>query len=109
MTALEYGYSHKEIALIATLVRYQSGKRPDKSYMEEYAPLLPEAKTIRALTYLLALGETLLSHHPRTIDFDLALEEEKLVVTPHKKKAYLTVESISAMGKGLLEIVYKEA
>lgn len=108
LTALEYGYSHEEIALIATLVRYQSGKRPDKSYLQEYAPLLPEAKSIRGLTYLLALGEALLAHHPRTIDFDLALEEEKLVVIPHKKKAYLTVESINAMNKSLLEVVFRE-
>ena len=108
LTALEYGYSHEEIALIATLVLYQSGKQPDKSYLETYAPLLPETKTIRRLTYLLALGEALLSHYPQTIDFDLSLEEEKLVVTPHKKTAYLTVESINAMSKGLLEVVFKE-
>ena len=109
LTALEYGYSHKEIALIATLVRFQSGKRPDKSYLQEYAPLLPAEKTIRGLIYLLALGEALLAHHPQTIDFDLALEEEKLVVTPHKKRAYLTAESINAMNKSLLEVVFREA
>jgi len=109
LTALEYGFTHEEIALIAMLVLYQSGKQVDKSYIEEYAVLLPSIDTIKKLTYLLALGEALLSHHPRSIDFDLRLEDEKLVVIPHHHASYLAAEAVAGMSKSPVNVVFKEA
>ena len=81
-SALEYGYTHEETLLIATLARYQNKKGPSKSHYERYGMLLPKESTLHHLTFILSLCNILLSHRPHTIDFTLELRKNHLHITP---------------------------
>ncbi len=107
LTALEYGYTHEEIALISMLVRFQLGKGVKKSTMAEYKKLLPSLESVQALSRLLALSDALLSHHPRNLDFELAFENKKLTVSYKNKMPYITQENVQALTCEALEIVFK--
>ncbi len=70
-SALEYGFSHKSITLIATLTKYAKSRLPASSHLKKYSALLPKEDTTNALSFLLSLSIALLSHRPRNIDFDM--------------------------------------
>ena len=106
LTALEYGYTHDEIALISMLVLYQLGRGVKKSYIEEYQSLLPSFKTIKQLSNILALSDALLAHHPSKIDFELSVEDDTLVVVSPKKMAYLAQESVDGIN-GEIEVEFR--
>lgn len=93
--SLEYGFSHKEIMSIATLVRYQNKKRMSKSHREKYAQLLPKEFVLDNLSFILLLSRTLLSHYPQNIDFDLKFESGTLYISAKKTPLYLAQEQIS--------------
>lgn len=57
MNDLEYGFSHDEMILIATLVRYHKKKLPKEKYYDQYASLLPPMKTLQWLSFILTLAE----------------------------------------------------
>jgi len=107
LTALEYGYTHEEIALISMLVLYQLGKGVKKSYIEEYQSLLPSTQTIKQLSNIMALSDALLAHHPSKIDFELTLEDALLVVISNKKSAYLAQESVHAIGSDEITVEFR--
>jgi len=92
--SLEYGFSHKEIMLIATLVRYQNKKLPAKSHREKYAQLLPNDHVLEHLSFLLQLSRILLSHYPQNIDFTLTFKADTLYVTAKRTALYLAQEQI---------------
>ena len=92
-SALEYGFSHSEIMLIATLTRYAQNKLPSKNHIKKYEQLLPKQKTINALSYLITLSISLLSHKPRNIDFNLKFSDGILYVES-KNSLYLSKEAI---------------
>ena len=104
LTALEYGYTHEEIALISTLVLHQLGKGIKKNYVAKYAVLLPSVETLQKLTNIMALADALLAHHPRVRDFDLDFEDDVLVIKSHKRVAYLAQESVMAIGQNTIEV-----
>lgn len=95
-SALEYGFTHSQTTLIATLLRYAKRKFPSDSHVEKYNSLLPDKKTLKYLSYLLSLSIALLSHKPRNIDFDLEFNDGVLKVNS-KNKLYLTQESVSKL------------
>ncbi len=95
-TALEYGFTHKSITLIATLAKYAKNKLPAESHLQKYAQLLPDAKTTNALSFLLSLSIVLLSHRPRNIDFELSFKDGILSVAS-QHNLYLVQESISKL------------
>ncbi|MCD6191153.1 MAG: Ppx/GppA family phosphatase, partial [Sulfurimonas sp.] len=70
-SALEYGFSHKSITLIATLTKYAKSRLPASSHLKKYSALLPKEDTTNALSFLLSLSIALISHRPRNIDFDM--------------------------------------
>ncbi len=70
-SALEYGFSHKSITLIATLTKYAKHRLPALSHLKKYSALLPKEDTTNALSFLLSLSIALISHRPRNIDFDM--------------------------------------
>ncbi len=107
LTALDYGYTHQEIALISMLVLYQLGKGVKKSYIEEYQVLLPSLQTIKQLTNILALADALLANHPSKIDFELSIEDGVLIVTSAKKRAYLVQESVGAIHSDDIEVEFR--
>jgi exopolyphosphatase/guanosine-5'-triphosphate,3'-diphosphate pyrophosphatase len=96
-TALEYGYSHETIMLISTLVRFQKRKRPSKAHRSEYESLLPDDRVLKRLSFLLALADALLAHHPRNIDFVLEYDNGELRVCGREKPLYLPQEQVAAL------------
>ncbi len=79
-SALEYGFTHKSITLIATLTKYAKNRLPASSHLEKYKDLLPKEKTTNALSYLLSLSIALLSHRPRNIDFEMEFTDGVLKI-----------------------------
>ena len=97
-SALEYGFSHDQIMLIATLTRYAKNKLPSETHIEKYRELLPNRKTIDYLSYLLSLSIILLSHKPKNIDFDINFLDGVIKVNS-KKSLYLTQEALKKVSE----------
>ncbi|MDD5158211.1 Ppx/GppA phosphatase family protein [Sulfurimonas sp.] len=93
---LEFGFTHKQITLISTLVKYAKRKLPSSSHINEFKPLLPDVKTLNTLNYILSLSIALLAHRPRNIDFELSFSNRKLLVTS-KKSMYLARDGVKAL------------
>ena len=74
-SALEYGFNHSQIMLIATLARYAKNKFPSARHVEKYKNLLPDKKTINYLSYIISVSIALLSHRPRNIDFTVEFKD----------------------------------
>jgi exopolyphosphatase/guanosine-5'-triphosphate,3'-diphosphate pyrophosphatase len=96
-TALEYGFTHEETILIATLTRYQNKKFPSQAHISYYASLLPESVTLNHLTFLLSLCNVLVAHRPRKIDFTLELQENILHVIPLNGEMHIAKERLSTI------------
>ncbi len=94
--ALEYGFTHKQTMLIATLSRYANRKNPSSAHIDKYGQLLPDIDTLNKLNYLLSLSINLLRHRPRNIDFDLSFKDGILEVNS-KYKLYLAKEGVSKL------------
>ena len=95
-TALEYGFTHSQMILIATLTRYAKNKLPSKNHIKKYKDLLPDTKTINSLSFLISLSIALLSHKPRNIDFELEFIDGVLKVKS-KNNLYLSKESVNKL------------
>ena len=97
-STLEYGFTHSQTLLIATLVRYAKRKLPSDAHIQNYGSLLPHRDTLNYLSYLLSLSIALLSHKPRNIDFDLKFDKGVLSVES-KNKLYLCKEAVEKLSK----------
>lgn len=94
--ALEFGFTHKEIILIATLAKYAKRKLPSSLHVEKFKDLLPDVQQLNSLSYLLSLSIALLSHHPRNVDFTISFENNELNIKS-KNSLYLAKESINRL------------
>ena len=94
--ALEYGFTHKQTLLIATLSRYANRKNPSTLHVEKYESLLPDNETLNKLNYLVSLSISLLRHRPRNIDFSLDFNSGVLSINS-KNKLYLAQESVKKL------------
>ena len=94
--ALEFGFTHKQIILIATLVKYTKRKLPSQSHIDKYSDLLPETEELNALSYILSITASLLSHRPRNIDFTLKFKNSELSVES-ENNLFLAKESIKKL------------
>ena len=92
-TALEYGFTHQEIILIATLTRYARNKLPSPKHLEKYEELLPKKEVTQRLSYLLSLSLVLLSHRPRNIDFSMEFTNGVLYINS-ANKLYLAKQGL---------------
>jgi exopolyphosphatase/guanosine-5'-triphosphate,3'-diphosphate pyrophosphatase len=93
-TALEYGFSHKQIMLISTLAKYAKKKLPSDEHIQRYRELLPDSDTLNSLSYLLTLSIALLSHKPRNLDFEIEFKNSELRVIS-KSRLYLSEDAVS--------------
>ncbi len=96
-SALEYGYTHEETILIATLARYQNKKGPSKSHYQRYATLLPKEALLHRLTFILSLCNVLLAHRPQRMDFSLELHVDHLHVIPHDNTMHIAKERLESI------------
>ena len=92
-SALEYGFTHSSITLIATLTKYAKNKLPAHTHLQKYAQLLPSPQNTNALSYILSLSIALLGHRPRNIDFDMSFEDGVLSIES-KNKLYIAKDII---------------
>ena len=95
-SALEYGFTHSQILLIATLVRYAKRKLPSSSHTQKYSSLLPSIDSLYALSYLLSLSIALLSHKPRNIDFNFNFKDGVLKIDSNNK-LYLAKDAVKKL------------
>ncbi|WP_457747277.1 Ppx/GppA phosphatase family protein [Sulfurimonas sp.] len=96
-SALEYGFTHKSITLIATLTKYAKNRLPADSHLQKYQELLPKDKhQTSALSFLLSLSIALLSHRPRNIDFEMSFEDGILYITS-KSTLYITKDAVASL------------
>lgn len=95
-SALEYGFTHASITLIATLTKYAKSRLPAESHLEKYAELLPSPRTTNALSYLLSLSIALLSHRPKNFDFEMNFNDGILSITS-TKNLYLAKDAVSKL------------
>jgi exopolyphosphatase/guanosine-5'-triphosphate,3'-diphosphate pyrophosphatase len=93
-TALEYGFTHKQMVLISTLARYAKTKLPSDRHVAKYERLLPDKETLYSLSYILSLSIALLTHRPRNIDFTLSFENDILEVNS-ESSLYLSKDAIA--------------
>ena len=94
--SLEYGFTHRQVILIATITRYSKNKSPSKEHLEKYSQLLPDDKIVNALSFILSLSTLLLTHRPRNIDFDLKYDNGLLKVVSDKT-LYLSKEAVKKL------------
>ena len=106
LSALEYGYTHEEIALISMLVLHQLNKGVKKNTMAQYQVLLPEIETLKQLTYILALADALLAHHPRSVDFSVTYEDKTVICHFKKHIAYLAEESVTSLSHNKITVKF---
>ncbi|NPA66953.1 MAG: Ppx/GppA family phosphatase [Epsilonproteobacteria bacterium] len=98
-SALEYGFTHKEITLIATLTKYAKKKLPSQEHFKLYEKLLPKnEKETQALSYILSLALALLSHRPRNIDFTMSFKKGELKINS-KHELYLAKIAVEKLEK----------
>jgi len=96
-SALEYGFTHKNITLIATLAKYAKNRLPAESHLQKYSALLPkESHQTNALSFLLSLSIALLSHRPRNIDFEVDFKDGKLFINS-AHKLYITKNAVASL------------
>lgn len=95
-TALEYGFTHKQIILIATLARYAKSRLPSIAHRHKYKQLLPDTNTLNALSYIISLALALLSHKPRNIDFEITFEKSTLRIKS-QNSLYLSKDAVARL------------
>jgi exopolyphosphatase/guanosine-5'-triphosphate,3'-diphosphate pyrophosphatase len=104
-SALEYGFTHKEIILIATLVRYHKRAESKKEHKERYSQLLPKESVLDSMNQLMKLSDTLLSHHPKEIDFKLNFKNNILIIEGERRR-YLSCEKLRSLKVQGIELSY---
>lgn len=92
-TALEYGFTHKEIMLIATLTKFAKRRAPSCEHIDEYKNILPDEAIAEFLSFIISLGAALLTHRPRNLDYQFRFENRCLHVSS-KETLYLAKESV---------------
>ena len=97
-SALEYGFTHAQILTIATLARYAKKKLPSSTHLKHYERLLPLPKELKALSYILSISISLLSHRPRNKGFTLSFDKGVLIVDA-KHPMYLSKDALAKLHK----------
>jgi exopolyphosphatase / guanosine-5'-triphosphate,3'-diphosphate pyrophosphatase len=93
MSALDYGLSHAQIALISHLLLFKKGSLSSELIPKNsYAPLLPDTATLNHLSMILWLSHILLAS--RVSAEDIRLDFEKQTLTVQGKNLYLAREQL---------------
>ncbi len=95
LNSLNYGFSHKEKAIIALTVKYQGKKLLSKEDLEFYAPLFSDKDTLNSLSFMLSLSKCLTKTLQKE-DFDIQLKDNKMQIIS-KNELYLTKECLQKL------------
>ena len=83
---LEYGFTHSDTMLIATLTRYAKRKLPSKEHFEKYQKLLPPKEVLDKLSFIVSIAIALLTHRPCKIDFSMRFNDGVLYIIKEKEE-----------------------
>ena len=84
LNGLNYGFSHEQRVLIASIIRYSKKELPTQTQIEQYKELLPTLKTIQWLSYIYSLNKILNSEFLRC-QFNYTLEDGIFTISSPKK------------------------
>ena len=97
---LEYGFSHNDIMLISTIARYAKRKTPSQKHYEKYKALLPKKDIVDKLSYLSSIAIALLTHRPKSLDFDIEYKNRKLyIISKNRSSLRLSKEAVMRLEK----------
>ncbi len=91
--SLKYGFSHEEIILIATLVKFVKKKSPTKSHLQTYKIVLPDSKTVEILSSIISISTALLSHRPKKLTYNITFKDKCLHISS-QDDLYLVKDSL---------------
>lgn len=93
MSALDYGLTHPQLALISHLLLFKKGSSSSSLIPKDgYGKLLPDNATVDALSSLLWLSHILLAARVNASDIGLEIKENTLVISG--KSIYLAREQL---------------
>ncbi|BDY12561.1 Ppx/GppA phosphatase family protein [Hydrogenimonas cancrithermarum] len=71
MNDLDFGFTHEEMILVATLIRFNKRRLPKESFTKPHKRLLPDGNTLSWLSYIVSLAQTIhISRAREQIDAD---------------------------------------
>ena len=59
MNNLNYGFTHEEMILIATLIRFNKRRLPKSNFTRPYKKLLPDEKILSVLSYIVSISQAI--------------------------------------------------
>ena len=103
---LNYGFTHKQKALIATIAKFTTKSLPTKKDIKSFKSLLPDIQTIRFLNFMMTLNIILFKQFNNT-KYQYKLENRTLtIIAPHNQ--YLVKQELDKMETiDNIQIVYK--
>jgi exopolyphosphatase/guanosine-5'-triphosphate,3'-diphosphate pyrophosphatase len=81
LNQLEYGFTHQQMILIATLIRFNKRRLPKESFTKPYKRLLPHGTVLSWLSYIVSLAQAIHTNRANQ------------PVTCHFKKGVLRIEA----------------
>lgn len=97
MNSLDYGFSHEDMILIATLIRFHKRRLPKESFTKHYKTLLPDEKTLFWLSYIVSLAQTI--HMSRAYGKVSASYSDNVLTIKTPFDTYLAEERIKELEK----------
>lgn len=102
LNGLNFGYSHKDLALISTLLKL-GGKKFNPYSIEHFKNLLPHTHIISWLNFILALAKRLAKDTNENLEFEL--KNHTLYIYCDKKNIYFSKEEIKKIAKPKLIVL----
>jgi len=97
LNGLNYGFTHDEIVLIATIIRFQGKKSPSTLHMKNYKNYLPSKEIVTSLCLLNTLTQALFSDFSHGKELQLFMQEGCLYIDA--KNSYLLQEKLKEVLK----------
>ena len=97
MNNLDYGFTHEEMILIATLIRFNKRRLPKESFTKPYKKLLPDNQTLAWLSYIVSLAQTV--HISRAYGRIEASYDNEVLCIDAPFDTYLAQERIKELQK----------
>ncbi|WP_201352562.1 Ppx/GppA phosphatase family protein [Hydrogenimonas urashimensis] len=94
---LDYGFTHEEMILIATLIRFNKRRLPKESFTKPYRKLLPDAQTLFWLSYIVSLAQAI--HQNRTLGTVTCVYENEVLKIATPFENHLAGERIKVLEK----------
>ena len=108
MNNLDYGFTHEEMILIATLIRFNKRRLPKESFTKPYKKLLPGADTLAWLSYIVSLAQAI--HASRATGRIQAYYDNEVLCIDTPFKTYLAQERIKELQKpGPIAVQFKDS